>query len=356
MAGLCFFISMKKTLIILLVSLCGFTGWSQQSYYFNPEEPGAIHKDSSIIVAWATGCTVQRGYINIEDTTQTYTQGDSTSNKTFFGNPADATGYPENNMSVVSLGDGGSALLTFDKPIANGPGYDFAVFENGFQYQQPPFNYYLELAFVEVSSDGIHFVRFPAVSQTQDTAQIETFGQLNPEDIHNLAGKYPVDYGTPFDLDDLKDSTGINIDSIVYIKITDVTGDINPAFASYDSQGNIINDPWPTPFWTGGFDLNAVGVIHQASGPDFVSYGKKERNLTVWPVPANKMLHLKTKDNTAIHSVTITGLAGQVVFHKDFNGQSTVEIPVSGITGGFYLIQAFTGSGSVIQRITVKHQ
>ena len=30
------------------------------------------------------------------------------------------------------VGDGGSAILTFDTPIANGPGFDFAVFENGF--------------------------------------------------------------------------------------------------------------------------------------------------------------------------------------------------------------------------------
>ncbi len=356
MAGIRFFTFMKKTLIILLVSLSGFAAWPQQAYFFNPAEPGAIHKDSSIIVAWAAGCTVKRGYINIEDTTQTYTQGDSTSNKAFFGNPADATGYPQNNMSVVSLGDGGSALLTFDKPIANGPGYDFAVFENGFQYQQPPFNYYLELAFVEVSSDGVHFVRFPAVSQTQDTVQIETFGQLNPDDIHNLAGKYPVDYGTPFDLDDLKDSAEINIDSIVYVKIIDVTGDINPAFASYDSQGNIINDPWPTPFWTGGFDLNAVGVIHQASGPGFVSYGKKEKNLTVWPVPANEVIHLKTKDNTGIYSVTITGLTGQVVFSEHFNGRSTVDVSVSGLVNGFYLIKTFTGNGSFVQRVMVKHR
>jgi hypothetical protein len=34
-------------------------------------------------------------------------------------------------------------------------------------------------------------------------------------------------------------------------------------YASCDSQGHQINDPWPTPFPTGGFDLDAVGVIHQ---------------------------------------------------------------------------------------------
>ena len=45
----------------------------------------------------------------------------------------------------VSLGDGGYAVVTFDKPITNGPGYDFAVFENGLN------DSFLELAFVVVS-------------------------------------------------------------------------------------------------------------------------------------------------------------------------------------------------------------
>jgi hypothetical protein len=34
-------------------------------------------------------------------------------------------------------------------------------------------------------------------------------------------------------------------------------------YASYDSQGHQINDPWPTNFPTGGFDLDAVGVINE---------------------------------------------------------------------------------------------
>ena len=41
---------------------------------------------------------------------------------------------------------------------------------------------------------------------------------------------------------------------------------MNNLYASYDSQGNIINDPFPTPFETGGFDLDAIGVIHSFVG------------------------------------------------------------------------------------------
>ena len=98
-----------------------------------------------------------------------------------------AVGVADNK--VVSLGDSGVALLTFDVPIRNNVGPDFLVFENGFSAN------YLELAFVEVSSDGIHFFRFPAVSNRSITKQIgpyDTFGEVNG--LYNLAGKYEVNY------------------------------------------------------------------------------------------------------------------------------------------------------------------
>ena len=63
---------------------------------------------------------------------------------------------------MVSLGKGGSITLSFDPPVSNGDGWDFAVFENGFE------DTFLELAYVEVSSDGVVFVRFDNASLTPD--------------------------------------------------------------------------------------------------------------------------------------------------------------------------------------------
>jgi hypothetical protein len=222
----------------------------------------AIHKDNSLFSGWAKNCKVTRGFINFSDTTVTYTQGQTTSNRAFFGTEAMATGQPGGPLDCISLGDGGIALLTFDYPIKNGSGADFAVFENGIREQESPFQYFLELAFVEVSTDGKRFVRFPAVSNVPATQQLGTFGQIDPKTIHNFAGKYVANYGAPFDLEELKDSTGINIDSINFIRLLDVVGSIDPKYARYDSKGQVINDPFPTEFWTGGFDLDAVGVIH----------------------------------------------------------------------------------------------
>jgi hypothetical protein len=59
------------------------------------------------------------------------------------------------NLDIVSLGDSGVATLTFSSPIANGLGPDFVVFENGFLDPANDSFAFLELAFVEVSSDGV---------------------------------------------------------------------------------------------------------------------------------------------------------------------------------------------------------
>ena len=114
-----------------------------------------------------------------------------------------------------------------------------------------------------MSTDGQRFVRFPATCLTQNTTQLGNAGQTDPTNLNNLAGKYRIGFGTPFDLEELRDSTGINIDSIVYVRIVDVVGCIDPQYATRDQYGNIINDPWPTPFESSGYDLTGVGVIHE---------------------------------------------------------------------------------------------
>ena len=52
------------------------------------------------------------------------------------------------------------------------------------------------------------------------------------------------------------------MNDVIAVRITDVVGSIDPALGTKDSLGNLINDPFPTPFASSGFDLNAVGVIN----------------------------------------------------------------------------------------------
>jgi hypothetical protein len=227
----------------------------------------AIHKDSSIFIAWATQCTVIRGYADIANPTL---------GTVSFGQDTLALGKADSK--VVSLGDRGSAIVSFALPIKDGAGFDFAVFENAFN------DTFLELAVVEVSSDGIHYFRFPAYSNTQTSTQIGPFDNTgDPTKIHNLAGKYRVLYGTPFDLAEIPDNPLLDKNNVRYIRVIDVVGSINPTYATYDIQNNPINDPYPTAFATGGFDLDAVGVIHANTNSigDFLF----QKNLSVYPNP-----------------------------------------------------------------------
>lgn len=213
----------------------------------------AIHKNDPSIVGWATSVTgTLRGPTNIS------VQGSLPASQ---GTVADVLGQADTDVAdsfdVLSLGDGGKITVAFANPITNGPGADFAVFENSIN------DTFLELAFVEVSTDGIVFVRFPAISYTQTNTQVASFGSLDATNLYNFAGKYCRGYGTPFDLAELSGKPGINLEQINFVRIVDVVGSINPAYATYDSLGNKVNDPWTTDFDTGGFDLDAVAVLHQ---------------------------------------------------------------------------------------------
>ena len=220
-------------------------------------QPGstAISNSSPSIVEWASGFqNLIRGPMDIANPA-----GGLASFGT--GNEALGVAYG-NSLHVVSLGDAGQITLSFDRPIFDGPGADLAVFENSFS------DSFLELAIVEVSTNGTDFLRFPAVSLTQTTTQVGGFGSLDATNLDNLAGKYRGGFGTPFDLHQLAGlSPSVDVNQIHFVRIIDVVGSINPSFGTQDSLGNMINDPYPTASASGGFDLDGVGVINVVPEP-----------------------------------------------------------------------------------------
>lgn len=289
---------MKQLIITAFVSLLSLQLFAQ-SFAPAPGFPGttAIHKDSSAIAFWAWEIDLQRGYLDISDKNLGYAS---------FGLPGLGLYEAEgNSFDVVSLGDSGVAVLTFPYPVSNGEGYDFAVFENGFT------DNYLELAFVEVSSDGINYERFPAISELQDTLQMGNYEFWDCGYVHNFAGKYRQGFGTPFDLQELA-GTGIDINNITHVKIIDVIGSINPLYGSFDSQGNVINDPWPSGFESGGFDLDGVAVIHSNA------WGVKEKDLPVVFSETPETINIQSAGK---FSCKIVGTEGKLL--QDFGAQNT---------------------------------
>lgn len=291
----------------------------------------AIKADSSAIVAWATGVTVTRGPRNIANPDLGLAATGTESNAIGMATLNDV-------YDVVSLGDGGSALVTFARPIRNGEGPDFAVYENGFSDNS------LELAFVEVSTDGQRFVRFPATCLTQNETQLANAGQTDPTNLNNLAGKFRIGYGTPFDLEELRDSTGINIDSIVYVRVVDVVGSINPQYGTYDAYGHIINDPWPTPFEASGYDLTGVAVLHEntnTSGIDEVMTVEG-----IWPNPTADRVNVSMRYAAEGLLYDLTGR--QVAAYSLREGLNTLDL--TNLKNGVYMLRTEGSVSKIVKK------
>lgn len=183
------------------------------------------------------------------------------------GGPLGA-GLGGGSLDVLTLGEGGTVTLGFDLVLHDGPGADFTVFENGFVFS-PQGDVFAELAFVEVSSDGVAFARFP-------TRYAPPLGGGNPMGTSaGLTGGAPVianvatapespfdpvtSGGEAFDLADLAGdptvvSGDVDLAAIRFVRLVDVApGDV-------DSFGT----PIPSSV---NADIDAVAVLNHTTEP-----------------------------------------------------------------------------------------
>ncbi len=290
-------------------------------------QPGstAISKTDVAIVNWAQACTVTRGPQDISS---------GSSPLASYGADANATGIATGS-SLVSLGDGGNAVVTFEHPISNGTGADFAVFENGFSSGSLLF---AELAFVEVSSDGETFFRFPAVSNNSATVQNNSV-YLDPQLLYNLAGSAQANYGTPFDLQELSGVEGLDIDHITHVKIVDAVGSVNPAHATLDKNGNAVNDPWKTAFASGGFDLDAVAVLHENAVTGVITMHDKMNTISVYPNPAADRVNISFVDPTSEGVLKLLDITGNELASETIaSGTDKTTLELSSLKQGVYIL------------------
>jgi hypothetical protein len=307
---------------------------------FAPQAPLPGHEGIAVndtrIVDWAHTCSVTRGWLDIAD---------KSLGQVSMGTDTNAIGLA--NAAIVSLGDSGVAVLGFEHSIKNGPGPDFAVFENGFTDLMNDTLAYLEFAFVEVSSDGIHFFRFPAACQQQDSVQTEyTF--VDARLFHNLAGKYKSGFGTPFDLEELKDLEGLDVNHITHVRIVDVVGSINRELGSMDAMGNIVNDPYPTPFPGGGFDLNAIAVLN-SNKPVSIQTNKAGMRLKVFPNPASAVLNVQVTSGIGATHFQLMDLSGRIMKEGKFTGATRVDIQP--LAAGLYILRCTQGQETAVFKI-----
>ena len=254
----------------------------------------AVSKDDPAIKAWASG---HRDYDWGTNVTSTWRI------------PSKAYGAAtEDVFDIVCLGDSGTITMYFPHPIKDGGGADFAVFENSFS------NTFLELAFVEVSSDGINFFRFPNDSLTPSATN-----SIDPTNLSGLAGKYRGGYGTPFDLAVLEASPLLDKGNVRFVRLVDILGNGTVK----DSSGGSIYDPHPNT-GSAGFDLDAIGVIHQNDG-DF-------RMLRAFPVASGFEIEWQSNPGTSYRVERSIGSLGnwlevQVLPGRTDGGSTMVTVP-----------------------------
>lgn len=342
---------LKSPLVLALLLVCCVCARAQGPFcgIVGTEGCTAVKFDDCRIVGWATGCEVVFGPVDLSG------HPDSIVTFALTGENAIGPAWTNTVYHVVPLGDGGHATLTFDEPIHNVDGFDFAVFENSFN------DLFLELAFVEVSSDGERFVRFPATSLTQTETQVGSIGQVDATYINNLAGKYRGGYGTPFDLEELRDSLGIDINNITHVRVVDVVGSIDPQYGSYDAYGHIINDPFPTFSYSAGFDLDAVAVLGECDeDPEAIHTPQQSIIKGVWPNPASGEVTVQFVGDgypldarkTSVYKITIYNMAGHRVMETSVSGNSgTVTFNTIALPNGVYFVKV----GGSVHKLVVKH-
>jgi hypothetical protein len=232
-----------------------YSGPTQTAHPIDPAIPAA----SPLFTEWANAIDESR--------TQFGPRGSTTISNTGFNSLGDL------DAGEIAAGiSPGFLTVTFPHGVRNGAGPDFAVFENGFAFGTPN-GLFAEFAFVEVSSNGSDFVRFPSVST--NTAPVTgggAFAGYDMSNVYNLAGKHAGGFGTPFNLDDLLAAPAVmggavDLHNIQYVKLVDIPG--NGSFV--DSLGNPILDNWLT-VGSGGFDFRlpvgqGIGVIHAMPEP-----------------------------------------------------------------------------------------
>lgn len=267
----------------------------------------AVAVTSATIVAWATGWTNYVAGDNCDPMWQTpqYAAGPADSN------PMDGT------TGIVCLGDSGRITLTFDPPIQDGPGPDFAIFENATPNDAAG-KAFLEHAWVEVSSDGTNFIRF--FNRSITPAPASSYGTIGSTNVIGLGCKYKAGFGEPYDLGQFGPaSPGVDLQHIRYVRLIDIIGN----GSCTDSVGHVIYDPYPVS-GSAGFDLDGIGVLSNAQDEVNVSAtlteasesGPQRGEIVVWRKtwnPASNCAVRLTWSGTASNGLDYSALPETVV-------------------------------------------
>jgi hypothetical protein len=94
-----------------------------------------------------------------------------------------------------------------------------------------------------------------------------------------------------------------------------------------------------------------IQVQPRAAENDIVSV--QNEDLRVYPSPANSFVQIHLNGNDLMEEITVTDLAGKLIWRSDVNGKDHSQVDVSGFSNGVYFVNARTQSGFVTKKFEI---
>ncbi len=213
--------------------------------------PPNKHPDSGLFVYDDGGVALRadRFVTKVESFSPTECTGFGAANMpdTVLGPPVGG-GTDQGGLDVVSLGSGGSIVLSFGaNAIVDGPGPDFLVFENPFLVGGSPDTVFAEPGEVSVSDDGTTWTTFPCTATSYPYGSCAGWHPVFSSPGNGISPVDPgVAGGDPFDLAD------VGVTHARFVRIVDKTHETCPT-----TPANKAN--------TNGFDLDAIAIVNAAT-------------------------------------------------------------------------------------------
>jgi uncharacterized protein YunC (DUF1805 family) len=100
------------------------------------------------------------------------------------------------------------------------------------------------------------------------------------------------------------------------------------------------------------FDMPSMDLILVAHFQEIVSVGDLQINeISIYPNPASQVVNVR--GNEPVLAVTLFSITGQMIVNKTNLNDDLVQISVSGLETGIYLLRIQTSNGFITRRIEI---
>jgi hypothetical protein len=82
-----------------------------------------------------------------------------------------------------------------------------------------------------------------------------------------------------------------------------------------------------------------------------------ESGLSVWPMPANDVLNVSysTENTNSLTTITVFNTSGSLVMSKDINNTSGIQLNVSNLPSGIYILKLTNNKETLMKKFIIHH-